>query len=110
MARYSQTASLARFSSAGAWILTLSEPSMTPAISSRLARGCTRNENTTHPSRETRSSCWPAREPKVLSEPESVERFKTSPSALVLHGRLNLGVQFLRGAPRPVRIAQEFAR
>src|SRR5579871_55335 len=55
------------------------------------------------------SSYWPAPDAAAPPEPDSVEPVKTSPSALVLHRRLNLGVQFLRRAPRPIRIAQEFA-
>src|ERR1700722_9296346 len=81
---------------------------MTPAISSRLARGWTRTGNTTEPSRETMSSGCPT--PKAVPEPESADnRVITSPSALVLRWGLDLRFQLLCGAPRPVRIAQKLA-
>jgi len=51
-ARYSHSAVFARSSRAGACSRTLSAPSITPAISSRLARGWTRTWKMTAPSRE----------------------------------------------------------
>src|SRR5580693_2319601 len=79
---------------------------MTPATSLRLARGCTRTENTTQPSLATMSNCCPA--PAGMRPAESAEAVNPSPGALILHGRVDLGVQFLRGSPGPIGISQEF--
>src|SRR5208282_5106746 len=94
-ARNSTSASFARFSTAGACSLIFRAPSITPTISSLLARGCTRTTNETVP----------------------VARFSAisasighSPSSFILHGGFDLCIQSLCRPPRPIRIAQQFTR
>src|SRR5580658_5261001 len=94
-ARSSTSASFARPSKAGACSLIFRAPPITPTIPSLLPRGCTRTANETVPA--ARFSAISA-------------NIARSPSPFILHRCLDLHIQSLRRPPRPIRIAQQFAR
>src|SRR5271168_5544930 len=94
-ARNSISASFAWFSTAGACRRTFRAPSITPTISSLLARGCTRTANETVPAARFSAIC---------------ANTAHSPSSFVLHRCFYFHIERLRGAPRPIGIAQQLTR
>src|SRR5579872_6912925 len=94
-ARNSTSASFARFSTAGACKRIFKAPSITPTISSLLARGCTRTGNETVPA-------------AMFSDISG--NTLLLPSSFILHRRLDLHIQCLRRTPRPIRITEQLPR